>query len=1091
MKKLSILCLLLIVISGSKAWAQAEIELIDSHKILTEAVKLTDLGKYDAAIDLYKKIPVNDTNYEVASYEYAYTLGTAERNDQAITICREGIKKNNENTHLFYVLLGNCLDNTNHSEEAIKVYDEGIAKFPKLFLLHYNKAAALFNLERYDDAITELKISLSMNSRHVRSHLLLGEINARFGRTVQAMLCFNMAVLLQNKEAIAKECINKLELLANNKFEKESGSLKPSNDETANFDDVLTLLESGISSNAKFKSKTKLGFAVVNQNQVFFESLKYDPNANDYYMEHYVKFFEALNKEGYFVPFSYYTLASFDIQKVKDYQTKNKPALDKFVNWAGGKITESIKYRDNMRVQYYDNFVVYSIGNFSDNADKVANGKWQYFFPNGNIKSEGSFVNGEKNGPWTYYYYNGKVKKTENYINGKDDGKQEEYYESGKLALEYYMTNGEINGKYSRYYMNGQLSETGEFNMGKRVGEQVYYFVNGVVQTVFKFTDGLQDGYNKVCYPSGKTKTELTFLKGKYNGEYREYFENDTLKETFSYVNGKRTGPYKAYYYNGQLQREGTFDENGKKVGLEKEYHFNGNLQSEEQYANGDLEGESKYYDLDGILYSTVIYKNKRVQSLKYFNKANEMFSNVDVPKGKQIIKTYNPEGTVAGEGSYYDNCLQGKWTYYDRTGTLESEKEYKSGVLDGQMKYYHPNGKLMKSYTMIDGEIDGYYKSYFINGQLEAEGWYVKGQQQGLWKHYYINGNLEAVDYFLNDEAYGRQLAYHYNGDLATEEQRDGFMYNGSIEYDTVGKVWASGFLEEGSGTYELKTVDGKIIERSQYVNGNRVDSLVAYYYANMKKRVSGYFVSDRREGQFTWYFSNGNKSAETYYLHGNQEGAETYYFENGNISSTSMYIYDKDNGFYRRYYPNGKMRIESKYVDGDREGYRKFYNIQGAEMFRINYYDNKPVYITYLDQNGKETKPINIGSDSIQVITKYQGGQKSAMFSFKSGTYQGAYVEYYPDGKVQMETTMYYGNYHGLFRYYYPNGKVMLEETNYYGQSTGPSKTYYENGNIRSDENYENGSLNGYARYYNEAGKLIRLAYYNYSDLMYEKIY
>lgn len=1091
MKKLTFLFCLLTFISVGKLMSQNEIELVDSDKILSEAIKLTDLGKFDAAIEKFKKVPENDTNYELVSYEYGNCLYADKRYDQAIAIGREGIKKENAYTHLFYILLGNSLDDNNKTEEALKVYDAGIAKYPNLFLLHYNKAMALFSHERYDEAVVELKISLSMNSRHVRSHLLLGDINAKYGRTVQAMLCLNMAVMLQNDAASAKDCIGRLELIVNNKFERVSGSLKPVADESEGFEDVLTVLESGVAMNEKFKSKSKLEFDMIKQGQVLFETIKYNPSSKDFYMETYVKFFAAMNSEGYFVPFSYYILSSYDIPKVKDYLAKNKATIDKFVNWAGGALAENVKFRNGKRCQYFDNMVVSAMGGFSDNAEKMPEGKWEFFFRNGNKSADGEFVSGKKSGTWTHYNHNGTVRMIENFKAGLYDGPQKEFYESGKLSVEYAMVNDQVNGTYTRYYQNGQKKEAGEFIQGKAVGQRIHYFVNGVIRTSLNFLGGEHDGYNKECYPSGKTKIEATYLEGEFNGDYREFYENGVLSEEYTYVNGKPKGPFKTYYYTGQIETEGTYDENSKRVGIEKSYHFNGQLSSIEQYSGGELEGESKYYDVDGVLYSTFVYKNKRVASMKYFNKAGEQISSVEVPKGKQVIIGYHPEGKIAGEGSYYDNCLQGKWKYYDRNGVLESEKEYKTGILDGEYKTYHPNGQIEEVYKMKQGKMDSYYRTYYINGKIEAEGWYVDDQRQGIWKSYYINGKLASIRYYLNDEPYGPQQSFNFNGSLDSKEQWEGFVYNGIIYYDSVGKVWASCMLSQGSGHFELKTIDGKIIETADFVNGDRVDSLYGCYYGNLKRRFSGFYINDRREGLFTWYHSNGQKSSDATYLNGREEGVENHYSIAGKKSTTDNYVYGKDNGVYVRYYPNGKVRLESKYVNGEREGIRKYFTCEGTEIFRMMYSDDAPLYVTYLDQNGKESPPTYFGLDSVFVTTKYPSGQKSAEFSLKSGHYHGPYAEYFPNGKLQVEATYYYGNYNGLYRYYYPNGKVMMEENFLYGVANGPRLNFFENGKVQSEENVENGQLNGFARYYNESGKLIRLAKFYYSELMYEYNY
>lgn len=47
------------------------------------------------------------------------------------------------------------------------------------------------------------------------------------------------------------------------------------------------------------------------------------------------------------------------------------------------------------------------------NKIMVKNGKWNYFYENGNIESQGVFVDDKKTGKWKYYNENGELLKTE------------------------------------------------------------------------------------------------------------------------------------------------------------------------------------------------------------------------------------------------------------------------------------------------------------------------------------------------------------------------------------------------------------------------------------------------------------------------------------------------------------------------------------------------------------------------------------------------------------------------------------------------------------------------------------------------------
>ncbi|HMC83951.1 MAG TPA: hypothetical protein VKI61_00430, partial [Chitinophagaceae bacterium] len=68
-------------------FAQEKNPLINSGEIISEAVKLHDAGKYKEAIDQYKKINRNDTNYVWALYETALSYSADSQYNEAIHNC--------------------------------------------------------------------------------------------------------------------------------------------------------------------------------------------------------------------------------------------------------------------------------------------------------------------------------------------------------------------------------------------------------------------------------------------------------------------------------------------------------------------------------------------------------------------------------------------------------------------------------------------------------------------------------------------------------------------------------------------------------------------------------------------------------------------------------------------------------------------------------------------------------------------------------------------------------------------------------------------------------------------------------------------
>ena len=65
----------------------------------------------------------------------------------------------------------------------------------------------------------------------------------------------------------------------------------------------------------------------------------------------------------------------------------------------------------------------------------------------------------------------------------KKDGPWVAYYPNGQLRAQGTYKNGELDGPYISYYENGQLEEQGNYKDGKEVGLWVYYFENGQLRS--------------------------------------------------------------------------------------------------------------------------------------------------------------------------------------------------------------------------------------------------------------------------------------------------------------------------------------------------------------------------------------------------------------------------------------------------------------------------------------------------------------------------------------------------------------------------------------------------------------------------------
>jgi len=264
-----------------------------------------------------------------------------------------------------------------------------------------------------------------------------------------------------------------------------------------------------------------------------------------------------------------------------------------------GEGKEYYEKRFNEYYPIYNYYLNYQSFNTDYNKDKVyliyeggylygkRNGKGKEYnydngFDNGSLEFEGEFFDGKKwNGIEKNYYPNGTVKMEILYINGQKQKKINIYESNNELIYSGEYSKGEKNGKGKEYYKGKEIFE-GEFLKGKRWnGKGSEYFNNGELKFQGEYLNGRKwngKGYDFKGYEV------YQIING--NGYYKEYDGNGNLKYECEYLNGERNGKGKEYYYwNGILKFEGEYL-NGKRNGKGKEYDSEGELEYEGEYLN-------------------------------------------------------------------------------------------------------------------------------------------------------------------------------------------------------------------------------------------------------------------------------------------------------------------------------------------------------------------------------------------------------------------------------------------------------------------------------------------------------------------------
>jgi antitoxin component YwqK of YwqJK toxin-antitoxin module len=232
-------------------------------------------------------------------------------------------------------------------------------------------------------------------------------------------------------------------------------------------------------------------------------------------------------------------------------------------------------------------------------------GVWVKFNKAGNVIEKGKYINNKKEGIWMGYYPSGKIKHEITYKKNRPDGPAKFYYENGKISEQGIWKMNKWVGNYKYFHKNGNLAYDWKYNdSGRRTGEQKYYYEDGSLMIKGDWTDGKKIGVLTEFYPDGSIKSEINFVEGKIQvSSVKEY-------EVAEKPAKKQIAPKLQTVNKKTFNKPQVFN----KTGYYKTYNEFKKLDREGQFVNGKLmDGKRCFYDEDGNLIRTLIYKNGKI----------------------------------------------------------------------------------------------------------------------------------------------------------------------------------------------------------------------------------------------------------------------------------------------------------------------------------------------------------------------------------------------------------------------------------------------------------------------------------------------
>jgi len=286
----------------------------------------------------------------------------------------------------------------------------------------------------------------------------------------------------------------------------------------------------------------------------------------------------------------------------------------------------------------------------------------------------------------------------------------------------------------------------------------------------------------------------------------------------------------------------------------------------------------------------------------------------------------------------------------------------------------------------------------------------------------------------------------------------------------------------EKGNTIYDGSFLNDKPVRKFHYYYPNgKIKSITTFYKqdyvaftelftAEGKRMTKGKVIGEQKDS--TWLFYNSNDSLESVenYALGKKNGDVLNYFRNGKLIESLIYKNDVLDGICKRYYESGVMREESVYKNGLYEGKVKFYYPSGQLSTEGLYaHDFKEGTWNYYSENGSLEWQVSYKKSNEIKVIRYNGIEEQfypsklpkSKTTFKNGTKNGPFTEYYDAGDVKQEIAPAKDGYPEETKEVITNQKIKLRG-NFINDKLDGKVTYYKlDGTIEKQETYKLGEL------------------------------
>lgn len=598
------------------------------------------------------------------------------------------------------------------------------------------------------------------------------------------------------------------------------------------------------------------------------------------------------------------------------------------------------------------------------------NGTKTSYDDDGSLEGEYNLKNGLMHGPFKLYYPNGNIKKTGNFINGKAVGEFCEYDEDGEKAYEYYMLNDKKNG-ILKAYENSLLTHTTTYVNDIQNGAHCNYYYNSENNLFGKeygnFSNDLKNGIWNLAHTENGNERILefkTYSDGVLHGEFQT-IDGDSLI-TGNYTNNSLDGIYKIYFDLNRFINGGIINTNIKEL----------TLITEGYYTDNNKNGQWRYYDIAGSLRYEGEYNNDEQTGVwkYYYGKiTNDNDKLTDFSNKLYLTENYL-NGELNGKTTRYSYMEETKYPCTENSSDSCINREY----LKIHETIYYKNGLLHGPYELLDSIrniiIKGYYADNYKNGEwierislgttnksafIYTKGNYIRDKKNGTWTEYYADNKVLKTENYKNDLLDGEYIVWNkFNRPYEKKLFNAGRLVE-LVKFDSVGfsqitkyqitesnlnnfRCLKTDYNDSGSETQEYFINGDALIDHNLFevkfslaLNGNEFHGYKDGEYTQKAKDnrtiVSGRIFKNMKTGTWKYYYFTQNIIKEAEYNNDIQI-KETFYDLNGKLFTGEFEHLRKNEGV------NEIIKIKN----GARNGKTKYIDLKNNKIIKKENYKN-----------------------------------------------------------------------------------------------------------------------------------------------------